>query len=164
MSARKVVLGVLLVAGSLAAWAWWNGDARRIERRVSYLLERVEKTPGENQLVGALKAEEAGRVFAYPFDFRARQFDFATRDRRELVRAIALYRLRSERIAAQVLDRRLDVATADRRATMTLAVRFRGGWGSPTNDAYRFRLGWREQEGEWRIDFVDLVEIMPAVP
>jgi hypothetical protein len=121
----------------------------------------VEKSPGENQLLAALKAEEAARVFADPFDFRARQFDFATRDRQTLIRSIALYRTRSERIAVHVLDRRLDVAAGERRATMALTARFVGGWQGRADEAYRFQLGWREQDGEWRIGYLDLVEIVP---
>jgi hypothetical protein len=163
MVVRRIAVGLLLALGLVVGWSWWNSDERRIGRRLDDLLERAEKAPGENQLVAALKAEEIAALFADPFDFRARQFDFATRDRRTLVRTIALYRMRSDRIAAQVLDRRLDVAATERRATMSLTVRFVGGWQGWTKDAYRFQIGWREQEGEWRIDLVDLVELVPAV-
>lgn len=157
---KKLAAAGLLLAATILAWQWWHSDARRIGRRLDQLLGSVEKAPGENQLVAALKAQEVGALFTDPFDVRARQLDFTTRDRQTLVRSVALYRLRSERIAAEVLDRRLDVAVQERRATMGLTVRFAGGWQGAANEAYRFQIGWREQEGEWRIDFVDLVEIV----
>lgn len=156
----KVLAAGLLAVAAIGGWHWWHGDARRIGRQLDRLLESVEKAPGENQLVAALKAQEVASRFADPFDFRARQFDFATRDRQTLVRSVALYRLRSERIAPRVVDRRLDVAAEERRATMRLTVRFVGGWQGLDGEAYRFQIGWREQEDEWRIDSVDLIEIV----
>ncbi len=101
--------------------------------------------------------------FADPFEFRARQFDFETRDRQTLVRNVALYRLRSERISVRIFDRRLDLDPARGRATMLLTARFVGGLGGRGNEAYRFQLDWVEQEGRWKIDYVDLLETRPGL-
>jgi hypothetical protein len=165
MLLKKILLPLLAVVVVFLAWSWWQSDSQRIARRVKYLTERVEKSPGEGQLMAALKSQELGGLFAEPFQFRARQFDFETRDRQTLIRTVALYRMRSDRITAQVLDRDLDVDGAGRRATMYLTTRFAGGFGGlggPGNDAYRFQLNWIEQQGEWKIDYVDLVDVLPT--
>jgi len=156
---RWLLLVVVLVA-VLAAARWWTSDAQRIGSKLDYLIERIEKSPGEGQLAAALKAEQLGSLFADPFVFRARPYDFETRDRQTLIRTVASYRLRSERIGARVLERRLDIDGANRRATMTLTARFTGGWREFGNDALRFQINWREEHGEWQIDFVDLLEIV----
>lgn len=163
MFLKKIALLLVAVIAVVVAWTWWHSDAQRIGRRLEDLTERVEKSPGEGQLAAALKAEQVGSLFAEAFEFRARQFDFETRDRQSLIRAVALYRLRSERIVSRILDQRLDVDSAGRKATMVFTARFIGGWRGIGNDAYRFQLNWVEQDGEWKIEYVDLLEIVPAM-
>jgi hypothetical protein len=161
MFLKKIALILAVLIAVVVAWTWWHGDARRIGRRLEVLTEAVEKSPGEGQLAAAFRAEEVGRLFADPFEFRARQFDFETRDRRTLIRAVALYRQRSDRIVSRILDKRLDIDSPGRKATMVFTVRFAGGWLSG-NDAYRFQLNWVEQGSDWKIEYVDLLEIVPA--
>jgi hypothetical protein len=151
------------IAAALAFWSWWSADRQRIGRALRGLSEAVEKSPGEGQLGAALKSQEAATFFAEPFEFRARQFDFETRDRRSLARNVALYRLRSDRIAVHIFDRRLDLDPAAREATMMLSARFVGGLRGRGNEVYRFQLNWVEQQGQWKIGYVDLLEILPGI-
>ncbi len=160
---RYLVVGVAVIALGITGWSWWHSDARRIGRELDRLMAQVDKSPGENPLTGALAAQEAAGQFAQSFHFRARQFDFETRDRQSLIRAIALYRNRSERIATQVLDEQLDIDAAAGRATMVLTARFQGGWQALTEDGYRFQLDWVEEEGGWRIAYADLLEVVQPV-
>ena len=163
MTLRKWFFVLVPLAAGLAFWSWWSSDRQRIGRALRGLSEAVEKSPREGQLGAALKSREAVSYFADPFEFRARQFDFETRDRQTLVRNVALYRLRSERISVRIFDRRLDLDPARGRATMLLTARFVGGLGGRGNEAYRFQLDWVEQEGRWKIDYVDLLETRPGL-
>ncbi|MDH3522997.1 MAG: hypothetical protein OES32_05360 [Acidobacteriota bacterium] len=164
MTLKKWLLALVALAVALAFGSWWSGDRQRIGRRLRGLADAIEKGPGEGQLAAALRSQEAVSYFADPFEFRARQFDFETRDRQSLVRNVALYRLRSERIAVQIFDRRLDLDPAARKATMVLSARFvggLGGLGGRADEAYRFQLNWVEQAGAWKIEYVDLLAILP---
>lgn len=162
MSLARILIAVAATLALVAGWSWWTGDAQRIARRFDALAEEVQKRPGEGNLAAAFKAEQAAGFFAEPFLFRARQFDFETDDRRALTRALAAYRLRSERIAPTILHREINVDAEARTAKMELVVRFAGGLRGNAGEAYRFQLNWVEQEGLWRIGFADLVEILPA--
>ena len=162
MSLPKVALPLVAFVALIIGWNWWTSDTQRIARRLEALAEAVEKTPGEGQLATAFKAEQAARFFAEPFQFRARQFDFETVDRGALIRSVAAYRLRSDRIAPSVLHHELDVDSINRTAKMVALIRFAGGFRSRANDAYRFQLNWVEQDGEWKIGYADLIEIVPA--
>lgn len=162
MSLPKILLPIVALIALLVGWNWWTSDARRIASRLSGLTEEVEKRPGEGQLAMALKSEQVASYFAEPFRFRALQFDFETDHRGTLVRSVAAYRLRSDRIAASVLHRELEIDAANRTAKMVLLVRFAGGFGGSANEAYRFQLNWIEQQGLWKIDYADLIEIVPA--
>jgi hypothetical protein len=158
------LLRILAAAAALlllaAGWTWWTSDAQRIERRLAALTDEVEKGPGEGQLTTALKAEAVAGFFAEPFLFRARQFDFETADRSGLARAVAAYRLRSDRIAADILHRDLAVDATARAARMEIVVRFVGGLRGRAGEAYRFQLDWIEQDGRWKIGYCDLIEIL----
>jgi hypothetical protein len=165
VSLVKVLSVVVVIVLLFAGWAWWSGDAQRINRRLGALTDEVEKTPGEGQLTTAFKAEAVAAFFAEPFRFRARQFDFETTDRSTLVRSVAAYRLRSEHIATDILHRHLEIDPVARTARMEILVRFAGGWGGRAAEAYRFQLDWIEQEGRWQIGYVDLIEIVrPLAP
>ncbi|MGH9464008.1 MAG: hypothetical protein ACRD0X_00055, partial [Thermoanaerobaculia bacterium] len=135
------------------------------ERQLARLMELAEKEPGETRLAGLERAGSMVELFAAQFEFRARPFDFATRDRRELARAIASYRSGSERIGSRVYDRDLWIDGDARRAAMRLTAEFGEGLAlTGDRDAYRFQIGWVEENGEWRIDLVDLVEVVPPRP
>ena len=165
MSLVKVLTAVVVIFLLFVGWAWWSGDAQRINRRLGALTDEVEKAPGEGQLATALKAEAVAAFFAEPFRFRARQFDFETTDRRTLVRSVAAYRLRSERIATDILYRHLEIDPVARTARLEIVARFAGGWGGRAGEAYRFQLDWVEQEDRWQIGYVDLIEIVgPPAP
>jgi hypothetical protein len=151
-----------LVGLALAA-AWWlarDSDERAIGRQLERLLELAEKEPGESSLAGVERAREMAALFAAGFEVRALPFDFATRDRGELARTIAAYRAGPERIWSRASDRELWVDGEARRAAMRLTVEFGEGPALPGDrEAYRFQVGWVEEDGEWRIDLVDLVEV-----
>lgn len=163
MTLKKWVLLLVPLVAALAFWSWWSGDRQRIGRQLRSLSEALEKGPGEGQLAAALRSQETVAFFADPFEFSARQFDFETRDRQALVRNVAVYRLRSERIAVQIFDRRLDLDPSARKATMIFSARFVGGLGGRGNEAYRFQLNWVEQQGRWKIEYADLLEILPGL-
>jgi len=160
VSLVKVLSALVVIFLLFAGWTWWSGDAHQINRRLRALTDEVEKSPGEGQLTTAFKAEAVAAFFAEPFRFRARQFDFETTDRSTLVRSVAAYRLRSERIATEILYRHLEIDPVARAARMEIVVRFVGGWGGRAGEAYRFQLDWVEQEGRWQIGYVDLIEIV----
>jgi len=159
-----MLLVVAVLALAVATW-WWTGydsDERRIQRQVDRLLELVEKEPGETALAGLERARTITDLFAATFELRARPFDFHTRDRRVLAQAIQSYRARSARVWAQASERSLQVDGENRRAILYLTARFGGdrpalGGG----EAYRFQINWVERDGTWRIDYVDLLEVIP---
>lgn len=162
MRLNRLLFALLAIVGLVVGWNWWTSDARRIERRLGALTDAVAKSGKENQLTLALRAEQVAGFFAQPFSFRARQFDFETDDRGALTRAVAGYRLRSDRISPAVLHRELEVDSTTRSARMQIVVRFAGGLANRGSEAYRFQLNWVEQQGEWKIGFADLIEIVPA--
>ncbi len=163
-SRRGLYAALAAVALALVAWAflaWWRSDERRIRSKVSQIQEQVEKTSGESNLVALDKARRITGLFAPEFEFRARQFDFQTSERSALAAGIHRYRSLSDRIAMKISGDELHVDPVARRASQFFTAEFVTGFrGSLGREAYAFQVNWVERDGDWRIDYVDLLEVL----
>lgn len=140
---------------------WWVSPERQIEKGIKRMQKLVSKTPGESDLVALGKARNVSEMFADSFEFRAEGFDFYTRDRQRLAAGVHQYRSFSQAIAMRVRDKELTVDVEHRRASTYLVADFVTQARDITGrEAYRFRIDWVEQEGDWKIDFVELLEIL----
>ena len=164
MSNRALRAVALVVALIVAIWVfmgWWGSDQRRIKRLVKHLQKLVTKSIGEGNLGALNRAREITEIFADPFDFEAEHFDFRSSDRQSLAVGIHSYRSRAETIGMRVRDWQLDVDKPSRRATLHLTTDFVTSFRDLTGrEAYRWQVNWVEQDGEWRIDYVRLLEVI----
>ena len=150
--------GGLLLA---AIWLWNQGDERRIERNLKRIQKLVGKGPGEGRLEGLRRAREISGFFADGFEVEAEQLGFHSRDRRSLTAGIHRYRSSSHRIAMRVYDKDHFVDHRLGRATTHLTADFLTGLDDLTGlEAYRLQINWVEQSGDWRIDYVRLLEVV----
>jgi hypothetical protein len=161
---RRSVTLTAAIAAAVAAWlaiAWWGSDERQIRRQLRRIQELVAKDPGESDLAGIGKARALSELFAEGFEVRATPVGFSTRDRRDLIGGIHRYRTLASSIRMEVAREELVIDEASRRATMHFVAIFasdrRGGLG---RESYLFQLNWVEVEGEWKVDYADLLEVV----
>lgn len=155
-----IALIALLVTGWLAV-RWWVSPQRQIKRNIKEIQRLVSKTPGESDLVALGKVRKVSEMFAESFEFRAKGFDFYTRDRQRLAAGVHQYRSFSQAIAMRVRDKELTVDEEHRRVSTYLIADFVTSARDITGrEAYRFRIDWVEQGDEWKIDYVELLEIL----
>ncbi len=155
-----VALAVLVIAGWMTV-RWWVSPERRINKKIQQIQKLVSKAPGESDIVALGKARRLSEMFADSFEFRAEDFDFFTRDRQRLAAGVHQYRSYSQAIDMRVRDKELMVNEEHRRASTYLIADFVTQARDITGrEAYRLRLDWVEQEDDWRIDFVELMEIL----
>lgn len=161
MSFRRLVALLALLVVLPVSWAWWHSDRRRIEAQLDGLADAVAKSGPEGALEAAATARAVTRFFAEPFEIRAAEVGFGTRSRQDLMRFVARYRGGSERIAMEIDVESLDVASAHSRASMLASFVFRsGGPLGDSTERYRVQVNWLEQNDEWKIDYIDLLEIV----
>jgi len=165
---RPVVFAVaalLILFGGWLWFDWYTSPERRINAQLGEIQKLISKAPGENNLNALAKARAATELFADSFEFEARQFDFHTRDRQQLISGIHQYRSRTQTILMQLPEKDLSVDPQQGRATSQVTAHFitkaRDIMG---REAYRFQINWVEQEGEWRMDYVRLLEIIDEPP
>ena len=161
---RNLRVALLALAAILIVWLFVGRD-RGIEGQVRKQIDEVRrlvgKLPGENNLESLNKARKISELFSTDFEFVAPQFDFATRDRRALVGAIHEYRSRSGTVAMLTRDVEVSVDEAARRATVHLIAEFVTGADDLVGrEAYAFQINCKEENDEWRIDYVRLLDVL----
>ena len=160
MTPRRWVLAIALLAAVAAFWTWNGSDRRQIGRQLERLQDLVSKSGAESSIVGLNRVRQITELFATPFEVRAEQLRFSTRDRQQLAGFIYGYRRGSERIAMRVSDTSLSIVPELGRATQHASFRFTGSGplGAPS-ESYRLQINWLKEEAGWRIDYIDLLEI-----
>jgi len=157
--------GLLILIGGWWLYGWYTSPERRINAQLGEIQKLISKAPGENNLNALAKARSATQLFADSFEFEAQQFDFHTRDRQQLIAGIHSYRSRAQTILMQFPDKDLSVDPQHGRATSQVTAQFITKARDITGrEAYRFQINWVEQEGEWRMDYVRLLEIIDEPP
>ena len=164
MPNRPVVVAVAALVVLFAGWrllSWYTSPERRINVQLGEIRKLIAKAPGENNLEALAKARKATDLFADSFEFEARQFDFHTRDRQRLISGIHAYRSRSQAILMQYPDKEISVDPGHGRATSHVTVQFiTKARDLAGREAYRFQINWVERDGEWRMDYVRLLEVL----
>lgn len=163
---RLLALAGLAIA--LGTWwfhSWYTSPERRIVRQLGRIQKLIAKAPGESNLTALGKARAATDLFASEFEFEAAAFDFHTRDRQRLISGIHHYRSRAQTILMQLAEREISVDAAAGRASSHVTTHFI----TKTRDvagreAYRFQINWLREEGEWRMDYVRLLEVIDEPP
>ena len=159
---RVLTLLGLAALGLIVLYRWYGSPEREIQRHITEIAKIVAKAPAEDNLTALGKARSLTDHFAENFEFVAEPFDFTTRDRQRLAAAVHQYRSRSQVIAVEIRDRELSVSQEQGRATSHLTVEFLTRFQDVAGrEAYRFQLNWVEQNGEWLIDYVNLLEVLP---
>ena len=165
---RPAWFGLATVALILCSWwwyQWYTSPERQIDNRLGQIQKLIAKAPGEDNLGALAKARAATELFADSFEFEARQFDFHTRDRQQLISGIHQYRSRAQTILVQFPEKDLAVNAGQARATSHVTVQFvTKARDLAGREAYRFQINWLEQGGEWRMDYVRLLEIIEEPP
>lgn len=167
MSGRWIygLYGILVVAFAVWLYGQFNSDERRLRNRLDDLVELVEKDAPESDLVAANKGRQLGNLLSRDFEINLLPFNRQLRDRAELGRAMVGYRRSAERIAVTFRDVEIELQSAGiKRAQMAAVAAVRGTVdGQRRSASYRFAFGWVEENGVWRIEQAELVEVIEGL-
>ncbi len=156
---RVLTLAVAAIA-AWALWSWWRGDERRIASRWEGALEAFEKSGPEDQLTALAKVRAIVALFAPGFSISARPYEETIADTQQLAAIVHRYRDRARRIVVSDADRDIELFE-NRTAELSAVVQIDGEEsGGPGRERFRVRVAWREDEGVWRIQELEIVEVL----
>lgn len=164
MKARLVRLVALLALAAILAglFFWWRSDRRRIVAQFETLQDELEKRGEEGTIDRLGHARGVSEIFAEGFVILAQPYEGTIADRQQLMAVVDRYRASAERIT--VSDSEVDIqlrpnATADMAAVVE-AVGLRPG--GPGRERLRIRVAWREDDGVWRIQELEVLEVLDS--
>jgi hypothetical protein len=163
MKSRTTYLLYAVLAAAVGVWLYnsWSSDRRRIERQLDRFRSLIEKEGDESALAAADRARRVGELLARDFALHLEPYAPVLTDRRELARVVLGYRSRASRIGLDFRDRDLALDETLRIGDMTLVAAIAGtADGRRYSEGYRLRLRWVPEDGEWRIQRVDLLEVL----
>ncbi|HVS02772.1 MAG TPA: hypothetical protein VMT16_08390 [Thermoanaerobaculia bacterium] len=151
----------VLAAVLATLWAQWHSPQRRILRRLAALEEALEKDGPEDQLATLGRGREITRFFAPGFLILAAPYEGRISSPQELVGAVHRLRSAGTTVAVDFRDVEIEVRRANDTADMgleaTVAIDLGDGEG---RESYRGRLQWVEEEGQWLIQQVEILEVL----
>ena len=164
MSRRSLRTVLAVLAGCAAVilvYRWVASDARRIHAVLGRIEKLASKRPGESDLSALNRARQITELFADEFSVEAEPYHASQRDRRSLAASIYRYRSSADLIASRIVDRELSVDRGAGRATCHLTAEFITGMRDlQGREAYRFQVNFVKREGDWKIDYARLLEVI----
>jgi hypothetical protein len=156
---RTVVAVVLLLAAGLAAWRHFTSPQRQVLRRLGALADLLAKDGPENQLTAAATARGVAGFFAPGFFVRADPYEGELADPQQLMGAVMRLRGPAQRLDVAFSDRDVRLDEVSRTAVVgfvgTVSLDRGAGQG---RESWRVRTLWVEDDGEWRIAELELLE------
>jgi len=157
---RAIALAVLAV-GLLGGWLWWSSDRRRIHARFDHAEELLAKSGAESQLDAFARVRGIVALFAPGFVVMARPYEGTITDAQQLAGIVSSYRGTSERISVTDAGRELELRPENATAELTTTVTVDGvRGGGPGRERFRVRVAWRKDEGAWRIQEFEILEVL----
>lgn len=158
---RLVTLSAL-VAVIVGFVLWWTSDRRRIAAQFEALQNAIEKAGSEGTLDRVSHARAASDLFAEGFVILAQPYEGTIEDRQQLMAIVDRYRESAERIV--VSDSEVEVELRpNATAELTAVVEAVGARpGGPGRERLRIRVAWREDEGVWRIQELEVLEVLDS--
>ena len=139
-------------------FAHWHSDRRRIAHRLDQLADLLDKGGEESDLAALATARRVTDFFAPGFVATARPYEGRLTEPRDLIGAV--YRFRG---SAPRIDVTLHLSDLEVRENRTAVVDFTASVvlhrpNGPARESRRVHSTWREDDGVWRMNEVELGE------
>lgn len=160
---RRILALAVLAAVLAGGWLWWGSDRRRIHARFDHAEELFTKSGPESQLDAFARVRDIVGLFAPGFVVMARPYEGTISDAQQLAGIVAAYRASAERIEVTDSGRELELRPENGTAELVTTVTVDGiRGGGPGRERFRVRVAWREDEGTWSIQELEILQVLDS--
>lgn len=163
MTRRSVVIWALILALALAGGLYWqcrvNTDSRQIRKALRSLVDRAQLEAREDALKAGVRSRAIGNAFTEDVAVTTPVFQQHIADRPSLVALVFRARTNLDSIRLTVHDVEVEVADDRVNATMILSFNVKVAGMGGSDEMWRdVEMGWRKDEGDWRIATAEIIE------
>ena len=163
VKARHFILaGGVLIAGIVAVFIFLHNEEAKVKKQFAFVAGKIQKTPGENQIIAAAKANRIREVVTDPIKIHAPTYSFSG-----IVSSATLstYVLRKRSLYSAISLKFYDFViefpnkdTAQVNVTESMEGKLRTG--EVIKDLHELKCKLQKVEDIWRLKEIDVVEVL----
>lgn len=164
MKGRFVYVLYVVLALAVLAWGYrlLDNEERRLLKRLDELAELLAKEGAESDLVAANKGRLVGNFFSRDFEVHLIPFGQRLADRARLGQVVMGYRREAKTVRVTFSDSQVEIS--GETAEMQVRAAVSGDVdGQSRRETYRFYFRWLQEDGVWRIEQADLLEVVEGL-
>ncbi len=157
-----IAAAVLIVAGIIAFFWYFQGDEARIKKRFKTIAELAEKSPDEHELTAAVNARRIGGMFADACQIEIPSYNISrTFDRKDIPGRVMGARSRYTDISLDFHDITIDFPE-DGTAQVTLTAYMEAVWlsGKSVREVHEIACWLEKIEKDWFFNQIEVVTVL----
>lgn len=163
VKAKHIIMaGGVLTAGIIAFFIFWQNEETKVKKQFEFIAEKIQKTPVENQLIAAAKANRIREVITNPFKIHAPAYSISrniTSD--ELSTFVLSERARYSAISLKFYDFVIHFPEKDTaRVNVTESMEGKLKTGEVIKDLHELKCTLQKIEDIWRLKEIEVVEVL----
>jgi hypothetical protein len=157
-----IIAGGVLTAGVIAFFIFFQSEEAKVKKQFEFIAEKIEKTPGENHIIAAAKANRIREVLADPCKIHAPAYSLS-RDisSHELSTFFLGKRSQYSEISLKFYDFVIDFPEKDTaQVNLTLSMEGKLKTGEFVDDLHELKCKLQKIEDIWRFKEIEVVEVV----
>jgi len=157
-----IIAGGVLTAGIIAFFIFLQSEEAKVKKQFEFIAEKIEKTPGENHIIAAAKANRIREVITDPCKIHAPAYSFS-RDTSsdELSTFVLSKRSQYSEISLKFYDFVIDFPEKDTaQVNLTESMEGKLKTGEFIEDFHELKCKLQKIEDIWRLKEIEVVEVL----
>jgi len=157
-----IIAGGVLTAGIIAFFIFFQSEEAKVKKQFEFIAGKIEKTPGENHIIAAAKANRIREVITDPCKIHAPAYSFS-RDTSsgELSTFVFSRRSQYSEISLKFYDLVIDFPEEDTaQVNLTGSMKGKMKTGEFIEDLHELKCKLQKIEDIWRLKEIEVVEVL----
>ncbi|MES0447484.1 MAG: hypothetical protein ABUJ92_13150 [Desulfobacterales bacterium] len=157
-----IIAGGILTAGIIAFFIFSQSEEAKVKKQFEFIAEKIEKAPGEHNIIAAAKANRIIEVIADPCKIHAPAYSFSRKaSSDELSTFVLSKRSRYSTISLKFYDFVIDFPEKDTaRVNLTESMEGKLKTGEFIEDIHELKCQLQKIEDIWRLKEIEVVEVL----
>ena len=157
-----IIAGGILTAGLIAFFVFSQSEEAKVKKQFEFIAEKIEKAPGEHNIIAAAKANRIIEVITDPCKIHAPAYSFSRKaSSNELSTFVLSKRSRYSKISLKLYDFVIDFPEKDTaRVNLTESMEGKLKTGEFIEDIHELECQLQKVDDIWRFEEIEVVEVL----